>query len=100
MVNEINDGLKIVDDEKSSSVKDRIRDICDHKWKDGNLVFKVRCFTDEFTQEELIDMKIDYPRMTASYIVANVKPRSKSGRDSNIAWRKRSCETIGGQSAG
>ena len=41
MVNEINDGLKIVDDEKSSSVKDRIREICDHKWKDGNMVFKV-----------------------------------------------------------
>ena len=89
MVNEINDGLKIVDDEKSSSVKDRIREICDHKWKDGNLVFKVRWFTDEFTQEELIDMKIDYPRMTASYIVANVKPRSKSGRDSNIGWAKK-----------
>ena len=34
-------------------------------------------------------MKLYYPRLTANYIVENIQPRSRNGRDSNIAWAKK-----------
>ena len=61
--------------------------IAAHDWREGRLRLKVVWSTDDTSWEELRDMKEDYPRMTAQYIVKNEVTRSTRD-DRTLAWAK------------
>ena len=81
MVDEINDEIT---DEPKTTPTETPTEIVGHKWKDGELRLKVRWPTEETTYERVRDSKLDYPRLTAKYIVKNEVKRGD--RDRNYSW--------------
>jgi len=71
---EINDHLPLSDESL-------VEEIIGHQWKIGQLHLKVRWSDGTTTIEPLKDMREDYPRISAQYIVANNVSRSKRGGD-------------------
>ena len=71
--------------------------IASHRWKYGQLQFKISWNTNEFTLETFPNTKEDHPRATADYMVCNKKTRNKS-RDPDLKWAKHTicdiCRTI------
>ena len=64
--------------------------IVGHKWKEGRLVLSILQDGMGVTEEELPNLKEDYPRITAEYIIKNVQSRSESDRpDRTLAWAKK-----------
>ena len=67
----------------------RIQEIVGHEWRLGHPVFKVKWSGGNDTSwETLSDMRQDYPRITAQYIVANKVSRSRRGGDRVLRWAK------------
>ena len=67
----------------------KINKILEHKWKNGELYLKVKHDTEEMTLERLRDVKIDEPKITASYNIQNYTPRRKTRSDRIMQWAKR-----------
>jgi hypothetical protein len=71
-----------------------VKCIVGHNWIEGRLKMKVEWSSEQSSWEELRDMKEDYPKMTASYLVeANVTTRSQRG-DRMQAWAKKTLRDI------
>ena len=64
--------------------QDKIIDLIDHKWVEGT--FRVVWDTEQISFEEFKDLKNDYPRYLALYIINDKVSRSK--RDRNTAWAR------------
>jgi len=85
---EINDHLPLPD-ESASIDGSLVEEIIGHQWKIGQLHFKVRWSDGTTTIEPLKDMREDYSRISAQYIVANNVSRSKRGGDRVLRWAKK-----------
>ena len=81
MVDEVNNEIE---EESESPSNERPKKIVGHKWKDGALRLEVEWPTQETTFERVGDAKLDYPRMTANYIVNNTVKRGN--RDRHYSW--------------
>lgn len=66
-----------------------IDEILEHDWQEGHPHFKVHWSDNSTTWEHLKDMREDYPRMTAQYIVRKKVSRSKRGGDRILRWAKK-----------
>lgn len=66
---------------------ERILSIEDHKWKDGQLLFRVLLETDKHSWEWFQDLKEDIPRELAAYMVKRDVKRSK--HDPKLQWAKK-----------
>jgi hypothetical protein len=87
-VKEINDHLSRPDEAEGigGSI---VKEIVGHDWRIGALHLQVK-WSDNSTQWiHLRDMREDYPRMTAQYIVVNKVSRSKRGGDRVLLWAKK-----------
>ena len=67
--------------------------IASHRWKDGQLKFKIRWNINEHTWETFPDMKEDHPRATSNYMVLNNMTRKKS-RHPGLKWAKHTIHDI------
>ena len=63
-----------------------VEEIVAHDWRLGQVHFKVQWSGGDTTWEHLKDMREDYPRLTAQYIVGNKVSRSKRGGDRVLQW--------------
>ena len=88
MVKEVNDYLSRPDEAEGIGGS-KVMEIVKHDWKNGAAHFKVTWSSGETTWEHLKDMREDYPRMTARYIVKNKVSRSKRGGDRVLQWAKK-----------
>ena len=94
MQKEVNDAFPTKDSASSGIGGAHVAAIIGHNWIDGRLKLKVEWNTEQSSWEELPDMKEDYPKMTAHYLVdANVTTRSQRG-DRMQAWAKKTLRDI------
>ena len=63
-----------------------VQEIVGYDWRLGQAHFKVQWSSGDTSWEYLKEMREDYPRMTAQYVVANKVSRSKRGRDRVLQW--------------
>ena len=93
--NEVIDSVKEVNDHFSRPDEAEgiggscVEEIIGHDWRLGVVHFKVSWSGGNTTWEHLKDMREDYPRMTAQYIVGNKVSRSKRGGDRVLQWAKK-----------
>ena len=66
-----------------------VQEIVAHDWKLGQAHFKVQWSSGDTSWEHIKDMREDYPRMTAQYIVGNKVSRSRRGGDRVLQWAKK-----------
>ena len=67
-----------------------VEEIIGHDWKLGQVHFRVKWSGgNTLSWEHLKDMREDYPRMTAQYIVRNKVSRSKRGSYRVLQWAKK-----------
>ena len=66
-----------------------MEEIVGHDWRNGQVHFRCRWSGGDVTWESLRDMKEDYPRLTAQYMVENKVSRSKRGGDRVLQWAKK-----------
>ena len=88
MAREINDHLSRPDEAEGIGGS-TVMEIVAHEWKLGHVHFKVQWSTNQTTWEHIKDMREDYPKMTARYIVENKVSRSKRGGDRVFQWAKK-----------
>jgi len=88
MATEVNDHLSRPDEAEGIGGSNVV-EIVSHDWKLGHLQFKVRWSSNETTWEHIKDMREDYPKMIARYIVSNKVSRSKRGGDRVLQWAKK-----------
>ena len=87
-INEVNDHLSRPD--KSSDIGGScVKEIVAHDWRLGQPHFKVGWSSGDVTWEHIRDMREDYPRLTAQYIVGHNVTRSKRGGDRVLLWAKK-----------
>ena len=67
--------------------------ISSHRWKNGQLQFKIIWNTNEHTWETFPDMKEYHPQATSDYMVCNNATRKKS-RDPDLKWAKHTIRGI------
>ena len=67
--------------------------IASHRWKNGQLQFKISWYTNEHTWETFPDMKEYHPQATADYMVCNNATRKKS-RDPDLKLAKHTIRDI------
>ena len=79
-VKEVNDHLSRPDEAKGIGGSN-LQEIIGHDWRNGQVHFKVDWSSGDTSWEHLKDMREDYPKMTARYIVRNKVSRSKRGGD-------------------
>ena len=60
-----------------------------HDWRMGQLTLKVQWSSGDTTWEKFVDLKEDYPRKIAQYIVQNNVTRKKRGVDRTLQWAKK-----------
>ena len=89
MVDEINNEIEEEPETVSTEAPVAIKG---HRWKDGELRLKVKWPTEELSYERIRDAKLDYPLMTAKYIVANKV--SRGGRDRIHSWATKTIRDI------
>ena len=83
---EVNEHFANLDEEPDFGGS-RVTEIIAHEWRLGHPTFKVKWSGgDDTTWETLADMRQDYPKMTAQYIVDNKVSRSKRGGDRVLKW--------------
>ena len=87
-VKEVNDHLSRPD-EMEGIGGSCVQEIVGHDWRLGQAHFKVQWSSGNTSWEHLKDMREDYPRMTAQYVVANKVSRSKRGGDRVLQWAKK-----------
>ena len=88
-VKEVNEHFSNLDEQPDIGGS-RVLQIIQHEWRLGHPVFKVRWSGgDETSWETLADMRQDYPKLTAEYIVSNKVSRSKRGGDRVLKWAKK-----------
>ena len=87
-IKEINDHLSRPDEAEGIGGS-CVMEIVGHDWKLGQVHFKAKWNSGQTTWEHLKDMREDYPRMTAQYIVCNKVSRSKRGGDRVLQWAKK-----------
>jgi hypothetical protein len=94
MVDEVNDELP--GNQSNSEVGGaRIDSILQHESFRGELKLKVWWNTEEATWEVFRDMKEDYPKLTATYIVDNnVASSTTSTRNPNLQWAKKTLRDL------
>ena len=69
--------------------------IIGHRFAEGRPLFKVEWDTVSNSWEELRDLKQDYPRLVASYIVTENVSRSKRREsDHNLKWAKHTLQNL------
>jgi len=85
---EINDHLPRPD-ESVSIEGSLVKEIIGHEWKIGQLHFKVQWSDGTTTIESLKDMREDYSRMSAQYILGNNVSRHKRAVDRVLQWAKK-----------
>ena len=66
-----------------------MEEIVGHDWRNGQVHFRCRWSGGDVTWESLRDMKEDYPRLTAQYMVENKISWSKRGGDRALQWAKK-----------
>ena len=89
MATEVNDHLSRPDEAEGVGGSNVV-EIVSHDWKLGHLQFKVRWSSDDTTSwEHIKDMREDYPKMTARYIVSNKVSRFKRGGDRVLQCAKK-----------
>ena len=87
-VNEVNEHFSNLE-EPPDIGGSRIQEIIGHEWRLGHPAFKVKWSGgNETSWETLLDMRQDYPSMTAQYIVSNKVSRSNRGGDRVLRWAK------------
>ena len=88
MAREVNDELSCTD-EAAGLGGSKVMKIVQHDWKFGHLHLKVLWSSGQTSWEQLKDMREDYPKITARYIVQNKVSRSKRGGDRVLQWAKK-----------
>ena len=86
-IDEINDHLSRPD-EMEGIGGSLVKEILGHDFKHGVLRFKIQWNNGDTSWESLRDMKQDYPRLTAQYLVGNYTCRSSHGVDRILKWAK------------
>ena len=71
----------------------RVTSIVGHNWHEGQLKLKVLWDAEEHTWESFLEMKVDHPRLTATYLLENNVTRSKRS-DRNLQWAKKTLRDI------
>ena len=87
-VKEVNDHLSRPDEAEGIGGSN-VQEIIGHDWRNGQVHFKVDWSSGDTSWEHLKDMREDYPKMTARYIVRNKVSRSKRGGDRVLQWAKK-----------
>ena len=88
MVDEINDQFTNLH-ENPSFGGSGVLGILSHAWRHGQLTLKVEWSSGDTTWEQFRDLKHDYPRETAQYIVTNNVTRKKHRGDRDLQWAKK-----------
>lgn len=88
MMREINDQFSVPDERPEIGGSRAVR-IMAHEWRNAVLHFKIVWSDESTTWESILDMKEDYPRVTAQYIIDNNVKRSRRGRDDVQTWAKK-----------
>ena len=65
-----------------------------HDWRMGQLTLKVRWSSGDTTWKKIVDLKEDYPRKIAQYIVKNNVTWKKRGVDRSLQWAKKTVRDI------
>ena len=92
-VREVNDHLSRPDEAEGIGGSS-VQEIIAYDWRNGQAHFKVQWSSGDTTWEHLKDMREDYPKMTAQYIVRNEVSRSKRGGDRVLQWAKKVVKDI------
>jgi hypothetical protein len=88
MVEEVNADFFSINDSNSGIGGAHVTRLIRHNWFEGRLKFKVEWDSEQTTWEDLLDLKEDHPRMTASYILKENISRSKRS-DRTQSWAKK-----------
>jgi hypothetical protein len=95
MVNEVNDELAEDHTEATKIGGASVAMIEAHRWKSGQLQFRVIWNTEQPSWEDYRLLKVDHPQMTARYIVANYVTRStRHGADRTLQWASKTLRDI------
>ena len=94
MVQEVNDHLSRPEEGPDIGGSGVTRIIL-HDWRLGYLHLKVQWSSGQTSWEHIRDMREDYPRLTARYIVENNVTRSRLGGDRVFQWAKKVERDIG-----
>jgi hypothetical protein len=95
MVTEINDELHEERMDMSEIGGSQVTRIDSHRWKAGQLQFRVLWNTEQQSWEDYRLLKVDHPNMTARYIVENNVTRStRLGADRTMQWAKKTVRDI------
>ena len=95
MVAEINDELGEDRMEATRIGGSGITRIDSHRWKSGQLQFRVLWDTEQSSWEDYRLLKIDHPLMTAKYVVDNnVTRSSREGTDRTLQWAKKTLRDV------
>ena len=87
-IKEVNDHLSRPDEAEGIGGS-WVTEIIAHDWRLGQAHFKAQWNGGQTTWEHLKEMREDYPKMTAQYIVNNKVSRSKRGGDRVLQWAKK-----------
>lgn len=93
MVKEVNDEYPPEPDMEPPTSA-RAVEIKGHRWQKGLLQLDVYWNTEERSWEDFKNLKEDKPRMLAAYLVHNNVTRSKSGRDANLQWARKTLRDL------